>query len=145
MIEPLIKLATKPITIERDATVREAVRAMVEKNLGAVSIVDGGKILGVFTERDLMTKVVNAGLDPDAAAVTDVMVPTPVCVTPTTPRHEAVEIMVTRRFRHLPVADENGKLIGMLSLRDLLDHQLTRLRDEVNSLERYLGADGPGG
>lgn len=145
MIEPLLKIARKPATVASGATVREAVQAMVEKALGAVSVLDDCRIVGVFTERDLMEKVVHAGLDPDATPVTDVMVPTPICVTPKTPRGEAVDIMIKHRFRHLPVADAEGCLIGMLSLRDLLDHQLTRLRDEVNSLELYLSADSPGG
>ncbi len=145
MLKPLLKIARKPATIETGATVKEAVHAMVEKGLGAVGILDQCKIVGVFTERDVMEQVVEKGLDPEATLVTDVMVPTPICVQPDTPRSEAVSIMLKNRIRHLPVADETGCLIAMLSLRDLLDHQLTRLRDEVNSLEMYLSVDGPGG
>jgi CBS domain-containing protein len=146
MTNPLLKIASTPAaTVEDHATVRDAVDAMARSNTGAVAVLADCKIVGVFTERDLLEKVVRAGLDPAATKVADVMAPSPVCVSPSTHRDKAIEIMLEHRFRHLPIADEDGCLIGMLSLRDLLGHQLTRLREEVNSLAMYLAADGPGG
>jgi CBS domain-containing protein len=146
MTEPLLKIATTSApTVDKGATVREAVGAMVAAHVGAVAVLDDCRIAGVFTERDLMEKVVHRGLDPDGTVVSDVMKSTPICVTPTTGRSEAVDLMIRNRFRHLPITDSEGCLVGMLSLRDLLGHQLTRLRDEVNSLELYLSADSPGG
>jgi CBS domain-containing protein len=146
MTEPLLKIATTAApTVDKSVSVREAVHAMVQAHLGAVCVLDDCKIAGVFTERDLMEKVVERGLDPATTPVSEMMQATPVCVTRTTGRGEAIDLMIRNRFRHLPITDEDGCLVGMLSLRDLLGHQLTRLRDEVNSLELYLSADSPGG
>ena len=147
MPEPLLNIATmKPPTVERGATVRDAVRAMTAAKAGAICVLHDCRIVGVFSERDLLCKVVDQGLDPDSTPISDVMAPAPTCVAPTTRRAEAVKVMVDGGFRHLPITGKDGCLIGMLSLRDLFAHQLTRLRDEVNSLELYMtAADGPGG
>jgi CBS domain-containing protein len=69
----------------------------------------------------------------------------PTCVQPGADRADALAIMLEKRFRHLPVCDEDGKPVAMLSFRDLLAHQISRLRNEVDSLEAYLLADGIGG
>ncbi len=146
MVEPLLKLAVMhPATVEHDATVRNAAREMVRAEANALSVIEDCKIIGVFTTWDLTAKVTDAGLDPETTPVADVMSPAPICVKPTTRRSEAVELMVANDLRHIPIADDDGCLIGMLSLRELLGNQVTRLRNEVNSLELYLSVDGPGG
>jgi CBS domain-containing protein len=146
MTEPLLKLADTPATsVAADATVKEAVQKMVESRVGAVAVIGGDALEGIFTERDLMVRVVDAGLDPASTPVGDVMVRRPVHVTPGTPRSEALELMLKHHFRHLPLVDENGKTLGMLSIRNLLSHQVRRLHDSVTSLEQYIAADGPGG
>jgi CBS domain-containing protein len=66
-------------------------------------------------------------------------------VTADTPRSKALDTMLRGRFRHLPVTDEDGGLTGMVSIRDLMQHQMTRLQDDVSSLAQYIAADGPGG
>lgn len=146
MNRPLMQIASTPAeSVTPDATVQEAVQRMVAGRIGAVAVVEDGRLTGMFTERDLMTKVVNAGADISAMRVADVMVSDPVSVDADTPRDEATEMMLTNHFRHLPVTGENGSLVGMLSIRDLLRHQVNRLREDVQSLEQYLAADGPGG
>lgn len=146
MTEPLLSLALqKPPTVEAGSTVREAVRVLTTAGTGAICVLRDCRIVGIFSERDLLCKVVDHGRDPDRTPVSDVMAPAPTCVAPDTGRGEAVRIMIEGGFRHLPIADESGCLIGIVSQRDLFGHQLTRLRDEINSLELYMCADGPGG
>jgi CBS domain-containing protein len=146
MDTPLIRIASTPaMAVPSNATVQDAVKCMIAERIGAVAVTDGGRLVGIFTERDLMTKVVGAGIDASVTAVSEVMVSNPACVTGDTPRREALDTMLRGRFRHLPVTDEDGTLVGMLSIRDLMQHQMARLQDDVQSLEQYLAADGPGG
>jgi len=100
-------------------SVREVARRMAEWNVGAIAIVDGGKLVGVFSERDLMTRVVAAGLDPDATPIETVMTKNIGIAEPVENIDDALGKMYSLKCRHLPVVD-SGKLIGMLSLRDLL-------------------------
>lgn len=145
MRDPLMRLATATLTLNHDAMVDEAVRLMVEEGHGAVAITKSEKLAGIFTERDLMEKVVRAGLDPAKTPISEVMCSKPLCVKAGASRSEALTIMLREHFRHLPICDEEDRPVAMLSSRDLLAHQLGRLRNEVDSLEAYLLADGPGG
>jgi CBS domain-containing protein len=141
-----MRLANAPsLSIPVESAVRDAVERMVQGGHGAVAVTEGGRLVGVFTERDLMDKVVHPGLDPARTPVRDVMARDPVSVCCGTRRSEALAIMLEKHFRHLPICDEENRPIGMLSFRDLLSHQVSRLRNEVDSLEAYLLADGPGG
>ncbi len=143
---PLLKLADSPATSVASATsVADAVRSMIDARVGAVAVIDDDKLKGIFTERDLMTRVVGEARDPSATTIADVMVSDPVSVTPETKRSDALDLMVEKHFRHLPIVDVDGRLLGMLSIRNLLSHQVERLSDSVTSLEQYLAADGPGG
>ncbi len=146
MNEPLLKIARTPAkTVSVTSKVDEAVRLMVETRIGAVAVVEEGSLVGIFTERDLMTKVVHEGLDAKRTPVAEVMVRNPVSIQSNTPRSEALELMMTNHFRHLPIVGTDGGLAGMLSIRHLQTHQIERLKIDVDSLEQYLAADGPGG
>ena len=145
MTDPLMKLAHDSLALDASTPVAAAVALMSEKGRGAVAVTEAEKLAGIFTERDLMEKVVRAGLDAAATPLKDVMCTKPLCVRAGASRAEALEIMLKERFRHLPVCDEAGHPVAMLSQRDLLAHQISRLRGEVDSLEAYLLADGPGG
>lgn len=146
MTQPLLKIAhTPPTSVSPRTTVREAVRMMVEARVGAVAVVENGILVGIFTERDLMKRVVGEDRDPGATVVREVMVNGPVEVSADTARSRALELMVQNHFRHLPITDGKGKVLGMLSIRNLLRHQLTRLTDDVRAMEQYMAADGPGG
>ncbi len=146
MQTPLLRIASSPATlINASGTVEDAVKLMVAERIGAVAVVDDGSLVGIFTERDLMTKVVATGIDAKNTKISDVMVSNPACVTADTPRSEALDTMLSGRFRHLPVIDDDGGLTGMVSIRDLLQHQMTRLQEDVSSLTQYIAADGPGG
>ena len=107
------------------ASVRDAACAMTRANCGSVLIIDGaGPMVGILTERDLMTRVLAKGLDADATPVTQVMTRNPRCVAPETKVADAVLIMIERGFRHLPIVAEGGRILGVFSARDALPREL---------------------
>jgi len=98
---------------------------MTRANCGSVLIVDlPGKLLGIVTERDLMTRVLAKARNPGTTAVTDVMTLYPVCIRPETLVSDAVVIMIERGFRHLPVIGPTGKIMGVFSVRDALPREI---------------------
>jgi CBS domain-containing protein len=115
--------------IDPHINVRDAAKRMVERNIGAVAVVLEGTLAGIFSERDLMARVVAQGLDPDATQVELVMTKELVVAAPRDGVDSALQKMHAIGSRHLPVVD-NGKLVGMLSIRDLLElddaHQRAR-------------------
>jgi CBS domain-containing protein len=100
-------------------SVREVARMMTERNVGAVAVLDAGRLVGVFSERDLMARVVAAGVDPDHTPVSAVMTKELIVADAGDGVDAALQKMHERKCRHLPVV-RGGKLIGMLSIRDLL-------------------------
>lgn len=116
-----------------DALVSECVRTMVAKRIGALIIMDGGKLLGIFTERDALNKVLAAGLDPGATKVAAVMTKDPFCIPPTTTVGDAMEEITKRRFRHLPVVDD-GKVLAVISSGDLTHWMVQDKLGEVKEL-----------
>ena len=112
------------------ASVRDAACAMTRANCGSVLIIDGaGPMVGIVTERDLMTRVLAKGLDADATPVTQVMTRNPRCIAPETKVADAVVIMIERGFRHLPVLGEGGRVLGVFSARDALPREMNTAAD----------------
>lgn len=111
------------VTLSEHATVSEAARLMREKQVGAVMVVDDGKLVGIFTERDALFRVVAEGRDPQATRLTDVMTRDPRNIHPDKPFVDALHIMYEGGFRHVPVV-ENGRPIGVVSARDALGPEL---------------------
>ena len=107
------------ILAQSSDNVRDVARKMSERNIGAIAVLDSGKLVGIFSERDLMTRVVVPGLNPDDTPVANVMTKALVAAKPEEEIGSALQKMQSLGCRHLPVVDE-GNLIGMLSLRDLL-------------------------
>ncbi len=136
-----------PTSVTSTTTVLAAVEAMAKNRTGACVVVDDGELKGLFTERDVMTKVVLKQLDPSKVPVGDVCTIATALITasPTTPEHQALRTMIDRHVRHLPVVDENGALVGMLSLRKLLQHRVDELSAQLESLHAYIAADALGG
>ncbi len=110
-------------SVDPDTTVTDCVARMNGLRIGAMLIMRDGRLLGIFTERDAMTRVLGAGRDPSTTRVSEVMTADPICVTPTTSFEEARSIVNSRRVRHLPVV-QNGKVLGMVSSGDLTHWQL---------------------
>jgi CBS domain-containing protein len=123
--------------VEVGHTVLETVRAMVERNIGAVPVIHGGKLVGIFSERDLMRRVVAAGLDPRATCMAEVMTDDPMAVGTGEDLETCMALMRRHGFRHLPVCHE-GQLVGMVSLRDILLHDLNEKDDEVRMMRAYI-------
>ena len=129
-----------------EATVADAIHKMLDYHVGAVGVVDReGRVAGIFTERDVLRKLSLTGLNPDTTPVRDLMTTPVEMATQETGAGEAMATMVERHFRHLPVVDGNGKLLGILSIRNLLEWRIGALTQELDSLEQYVSNDGPGG
>ena len=125
------------------ASVHDAACAMTRANCGSVLIIDGaGAMLGILTERDLMTRVLAKGTDPDATPVTQVMTRNPRCVAPETKVADAVVIMIERGFRHLPVVAEGGRVLGVFSARDALPREVNTAVDLAEFNEQVNDALG---
>jgi CBS domain-containing protein len=106
--------------LSSDSNVREAAQTMSERNIGAAAVVDDGRLAGIFSERDLMSRVVAKGLDPAGTTVGLVMSKELVVASSNEDVDSALQKMQAIRARHLPVVDD-GKLVGMISIRDLLE------------------------
>ncbi len=129
-----------------DSTVADAINKMLDHHVGAVAVVDNEyRVAGMFTERDVLRKMSLTGLDPNTTLVRQLMTTPVEMATRGTGPGEALSTMLERHFRHLPVADDNGKLLGILSIRNLLEWRVEDLSHELDSLEQYVSNDGPGG
>lgn len=127
-------------SIGKEAPVAAAVSKMTECGVGSLCIIDEGRLIGIFTERDLLARVVAVGRDPERTRVEQVMTADPVCIAADATVGEAMQLMDDRDIRHLPVV-EGERLVGMVSLRDLSDFVVLR-QDEL--IERTVGASRVG-
>jgi CBS domain-containing protein len=129
-----------------EASVADAIRKMLDHHVGAVGVVDReGRVVGIFTERDVLRKLTLTGRNPETTPVRDLMTTNVEMAMLETGPGEAMATMVERHFRHLPVVDDRGKLLGILSIRNLLEWRIDGLTQELDSLEHYVSNDGPGG
>jgi len=113
------------LSLGQRASVWEAACAMTRENCGSVLVMEPpGKLLGIVTERDLMTRVLARALEPKATPLAEVMTPHPICVAPECRVSDAVLIMIERGFRHLPIVDASGKILGVFSARDALPREV---------------------
>jgi CBS domain-containing protein len=122
-----------------DATVFQALGVMAEHDIGALVVVDGGQIVGVFSERDYARKVVLRGRSSVMLAVADVMTRDVLVVTPHCTVDDCMAIMTDHRVRHLPVVDGNG-LVGIVSIGDVVKALLDDQRFVIEQLEHYIAS-----
>lgn len=133
------------VTVSRTATVLDAIQAMAGAKVGSVAVVDGNILEGIFSERDVMLRVVVEGRNPKTTTVEEVMTSPVQTIQKRTTGEEALRIMVQNHIRHLPVVDETGQVQAMVSMRSLLEEQVQDLHQQLDSLESYITADGIGG
>jgi CBS domain-containing protein len=113
------------VSLVPEASVHEAACVMTRANCGSVLVIDAtGTMLGILTERDLMTRVLARALDPVATPISKVMTRQPICVAPETKVADAVLVMLERGFRHLPIVTEGGRILGVFSARDALPREV---------------------
>jgi CBS domain-containing protein len=126
-------------SVNPEVSVTECVRQMNEQRIGAMLVMEGEQLLGIFTERDAITKVLGSGLEPSYTNVSAVMSHDPICVSPGTTLDEAMAIVTTQRVRHLPVV-QNGDVLGMVSSGDLthwlVEDRSGEIRELVNVARR---------
>lgn len=130
-------------TIDHTSTVLDAVRTMVEKNVGSLIVVHGETICGIFTERDYLRRIVLQGRTSKTTGIMEVVTENLVCVDPERSLDECMAIMTQERIRHVPVIEE-GRLTGIVSIGDLVKF-LSREREiEISYLKDYISGRYPG-
>ena len=124
-------------SVEETQSVCDVSRRMAELHVGAILVVQDGELKGVFSERDLMTRVVIAGLQPDTTPVGRVMSTNISTIDESASLEEAMEAMKAHGCRHLPVM-RDSKVVGFLSMRDLMNHELAHKTEELHHMRAYI-------
>ena len=142
----LLKIAhVPPICVTPDATVLDAIEASLPARVGAVAVVEDGALVGIFTERDVMLKVVHRRLDPETTRIRDVMTTPVIRIAPTMPPREVLSLMLDKHIRHLPISEDGVSVVGMLSIRNILQFLVNDLTEDLHHMQSFIGADSPGG
>jgi CBS domain-containing protein len=136
--EILVKKGTQVITIDPNATVLDAALLMNEHKIGSLVVMEEGQLVGMFTERDVLRRVVGEHRDPLTTMVAEVMSTEVACCTLETKLDEARVAMMNRRIRHLPVTDGYRHLLGLISIGDLNAYQATSQEQTIYLLQEYL-------
>jgi CBS domain-containing protein len=143
----LVAIANRsPISIPPTATVRAAALLMTEHRIGAAVVLDErGALVGIVSERDIVMRVVARKADPDTTLVSAIMTKEVRTARDSDSPESAMQTMSVGHFRHLPIVDEKGVVVGVLSVRDLLAEQLGALSRRNADLVNFISADGGGG
>jgi CBS domain-containing protein len=145
-MEELKSIARCPsASISPDATARQAADLLIAERVGAAVVLEGGKLLGILSERDLVSRVLGARRDPDGTRVSEIMTRDVRTARAGMNLRDALEVMHAGNFRHLPLVDEAGLVVGMLSIRHLLRWRVIELGARNTDLLGFISADGPGG
>ncbi|RIX45665.1 MAG: CBS domain-containing protein [Rhodocyclales bacterium GT-UBC] len=137
-----ILLGRSLVTSSPEMTVRSASKLMAERKVGALLIVENQRISGIFTERDALNKVLAGNLDPDVTRLEQVMVREPQTIRADKPLAYALHMMAEGGFRHVPVVDDSGAPVGMVSARDALGQDMVELERDMRRLEELEGSIG---
>jgi CBS domain-containing protein len=129
-------------SVQRERSVIEAAREMNRLRIGSLVVVEGSKVVGIFTERDILVRVVAEGRDPNRLTVGQVMTAPVVCCTPETEISECKSIVTTRRIRHIPVI-ANGELVGIVTSGDIMARESIEKEVTIESMREYIGGPAP--
>lgn len=124
-------------TISKDASVLEALKLLAEKDIGSLVVIDGQKVVGIFSERDYARKVVLAGKKSESTQITEVMTKELITITSDHSVTECMNLMTEHHIRHLPVLDGES-LVGLVSIGDIVKDVIGELEFMVNQLEKYI-------
>lgn len=125
------------ISITQDASVRDAIKRMAEKGIGALIVLDGDRLCGIVSERDYARKVVLKGRKSDSTSVADIMTADVVTTSPDATVDSCMQTMTDIKCRHLPVI-ENEKVVAMISIGDLVQAIIADQKEEIQQLEQYI-------
>jgi CBS domain-containing protein len=131
------------LSVEKTATVQVAVEFMAAKNIGAVPVLDGTRLVGIFSERDVINRVIARSLNPTLTPISSVMTTNLVVAQSDDTIEDCLRKMKQAKCRHLPVI-ENGNLVGIISLRDLLQVDISEKDDKIEFLNNYMFHTPPG-
>lgn len=130
---------TQVWSVSPTASVLDALRLMVDKGIGAVLVMDQERLIGIFAERDLTTKIVLQGKSANDAVVNDVMTGRPVCVSPVQTVDDAMALMTDKRVRHLPVVKDE-RVVGLISIGDAVKATISHQQFVIGQLETYISS-----
>lgn len=133
----IAKPDAKIYSVEASAMVVEALQLMADKIVGALLVLENGKLVGLFSERDYARKLALMGRSSRTTAIRDVMTADLICVRPSDTMESCMELMTDKHIRHLPVL-ENGELIGMISIGDLVKNIIEDQKAMIIQLEKYM-------
>lgn len=130
--------AARIATMEADRTVIDALRLLAEHGIGAVLVTDAGRLAGIFSERDYARRVVLEGKSSSTTLLREVMTSKLIHVTPVNTVDDAMQLMTDNRIRHLPVLDEAGTLVGVVSIGDMVKETIAYQQFLIRQLESYI-------
>lgn len=126
------------VAVHPAATVLEATLLMNEHRTGSVLVMSGGRLVGIFTERDVLRRIVAAGRSPETTTVAEVMTGDVICCSPEAAIDEIADVMRIRRIRHVPVIDADGAVAGLVSMGDINAHRVTDCEIALHQFEEYI-------
>ena len=129
-------------SIAPNAMVFDAIELMAEKNVGALPVVEDGKLVGIISERDYTRKVILKGKSSKETPIKDIMTQEPLTVRPGDSIGECMQLMTDKRVRHLPVI-EGSKIVGLISIGDLVRRIISAQKATIDNLEKYITGDYP--
>jgi CBS domain-containing protein len=129
-------------TVTPDESAITAIGMMAAKNMGSVLVMEGEKLVGILSERDLVLKLLAVGKNPKDVAVSEIMTAHPYCATISQSVESCISLMSERRFRHLPVIDNDKKVVGVVSMGDLVKSLITEQAFMIDQFERYVYSGG---
>lgn len=135
----LSRKGTDVITVTREAPVTDVIRMLTEHNVGALVVTDAaGEIAGIVSERDIVHQLARAGRATLEMAVDEAMTADVLRCTPEDTADDVMQTMTQRRLRHLPVVDDNGRMVGIVSIGDVVKSRIDDLKTQAESMENYI-------
>ena len=138
----LARKGTEVFSVPPDASVYSAIETMADRGVGALMVVEDGALMGVVSERDYARKVILQGRSSTDTFVREIMTTPPITMGPCATVNDALQVMTENRFRHLPLVDK-GKLLGVVSMGDLVNWVISAQDETITQLEHYITSEYP--